>query len=141
VDGLRVTRALVIPASELVESFARAGGPGGQNVNKVSSKAEVRWNPSASSALDERDRAWLLERLGRRLTAAGDLVVTSSRTRDQSRNRADARARLAELVRAALVRPRRRVSTRPTRGSVERRLSGKKRRGAIKRARTHGTDD
>lgn len=140
-DDLRVTHGLAIPAAELSESFTRSAGPGGQNVNKVSTKVELRWNPASSAALTERDRTWLLERLASRLTTEGDLIVRSSRTRDQSRNRADARLQLAELVRAALRRPRRRVATRPTRGAVERRITGKKRRGQLKRARTRKPDE
>jgi ribosome-associated protein len=134
-DDLRVTRAIVIPGAELAESFSRAAGPGGQNVNKVASKVELRWNPATSVALGEADRAWLLERLARQITSSGDLVVRASRTRDQVRNRAEARERLVELVRAALARPRRRIATRPGRGAVERRLQGKKRRSKIKHAR------
>ncbi len=140
-DDLRVTHALVIPAAELSETFSRSTGPGGQNVNKVASKVELRWNPSASAALADRDRAWLLERLGRRLTTSGDLVVRSSLTRDQVRNRADARLRMADMLRAALHRPRRRVATKPSRGSVERRITGKKRRADVKRARTRRPGD
>jgi ribosome-associated protein len=138
VRDLRVTQALVIPASELAESFVRSAGPGGQNVNKVSSKVELRWNPAASAALaalPERDRTWLLSRLAARLTVAGDLVVRSSQTRDQARNRTDARHRLAETLRAALRRPRRRIATRPSRGAVERRIEGKKKRAETKRRR------
>jgi ribosome-associated protein len=138
VRDLRVTQALVIPASELTESFVRSTGPGGQNVNKVSSKVELRWSPASSAALaalTERDRTWLLSRLASTLTAAGDLVVRSSHTRDQARNRTDARHRMAELLRAALRRPRRRIATKPTRGAVERRLTGKKRRAQTKRSR------
>ena len=131
----------MIPGDELAESFSRSAGPGGQNVNKVASKVELRWNPRTSRALGAADRAWLLERLAGRITSSGDLVVRSSRTRDQVRNRADARERLAELLRAALVRPRRRVATRPGRGAVERRLTGKKRRGQIKQARRTRPDD
>lgn len=134
-DDLSVTRTIAIPADELAETFSRAAGPGGQNVNKVASKVELRWRVADSRALGEKDRAWLLERLAGRITSSGDLVVRSSSTRDQARNRADARERLAELVRAALVRPRKRVATRPGRGAVERRLAGKKRRGKIKQAR------
>ncbi len=141
---LRVTQALVIPASELTESFVRSAGPGGQNVNKVSSKVELRWSPASSAALaglSERDRTWLLSRLASKLTAAGDLVVRSSHTRDQARNRTDARHRLAELLRAALRRPRRRIATKPTRGAVERRIEGKKRTGERKRGRRSPADD
>jgi ribosome-associated protein len=142
VDDLRISQALVIPAAELSERFMRSAGPGGQNVNKVASKVELRWNPGASAALRERDREWLLARLRPNLTVAGDLVVRSSLTRDQVRNRADARARLADMVRAALRRPRPRVGTKPTRGSVERRLGAKRRRSQTKRGRGRDpTDD
>jgi ribosome-associated protein len=135
VDDLRIGPTLTIPDDELTEAFSRAGGPGGQNVNKVSSKVELRWNLPSSRALSPEVREQLLARLGKQLTVAGDLLVVSSRTRDQVRNRADARERLAELVRAALVRPRKRKKTRPSRGSVERRLGEKKRRALTKRAR------
>lgn len=140
-DDLRVTRAIAIPGDELSESFSRSAGPGGQNVNKVASKVELRWSLAGSRALGEADRAWLLERLADRITSSGDLVVRSSLTRDQARNRADARERLAELVRAALVRPRKRVKTRPGRGAIERRLKGKKRRGELKQARRTRPDE
>ena len=135
-----MTRSVIIPAAELEERFSRASGPGGQNVNKVASKVELRWNARTSSALRESDRSWILARLSGRLTEAGELVVRASRTRDQVRNRAEARARLADLVRAALARPRRRVATRPSRSSVERRLSGKKRRATLKRNRQPSED-
>jgi ribosome-associated protein len=137
-DALVVTPRLAIPDDELGERFVRSGGPGGQNVNKVASKVELRWTPGASRALvglDERDRSWLLERLAPRLTDAGELLVTSTLTRDQLQNRGDARDKLAAIVRAALVRPRTRKKTRPTRGSVERRIGEKKRRSATKRER------
>lgn len=135
---LAVSRRMAIPVSELAFSFARSSGPGGQNVNKVESKVELRWCPARSravAALDEGTRSWLLERLSPRLTASGDLVVTSSRTRDQIKNREDARDKLAAIVREALVRPRVRKRTRPTRASAERRIQEKKRRGAVKRIR------
>jgi ribosome-associated protein len=142
VDDLRISQALVIPAAELSERFVRSTGPGGQNVNKVASKVELRWNPGASAALRERDREWLLARLRRNLTTTGELLVRSSLTRDQIRNRADARARLADMIRAALRRPRPRLATQPTRGSVERRLGAKRRRSHTKRGRARGpTDD
>jgi ribosome-associated protein len=134
-DDLRVTRAIAIPGDELVESFSRAAGPGGQNVNKVASKVELRWNPGASRALGDADRAWLMERLAGRITSSGDVLVRASRTRDQVRNRQEARERLAELIRQALARPRKRVATRPGKGAVERRLAGKKRRAKLKHAR------
>ena len=131
----------MIPGDELSESFSRTDGQCGQNVNKVASKVELRWSPAASRALGEADRAWLLERLAGQITSSGDLLVRSSLTRDQARNRADARDRLADLVRAALVRPRKRVKTRPGRGAIERRLKGKKRRGEIKQGRRTRPDE
>jgi ribosome-associated protein len=141
-DGdLRVSPRLTIPAAELRESFARSGGPGGQNVNKVSSKVELRWKPGESAALSATDRAWLLSRLARRLTTAGDLVVRSTRTRDQLQNRADARDQLVAVLRTALVRPRKRIATRPGKGAVERRLAGKKRRAEVKKQRLRRPDD
>jgi ribosome-associated protein len=132
---LRVGPTLTIPQDELAISFSRSGGPGGQNVNKVASKAEVRWVPAHSRAIAAADREWLLGRLASHLTLAGELVVASTKTRDQLRNRADAEAKLAELVRRALVRPKPRRATKPTKASKERRLAGKRARAQVKRAR------
>lgn len=132
---LRISPALTIPEDELSVAFSRSGGPGGQNVNKVASKAEVRWVPAASRALSEPDRQWLLSRLGARLTVQGELIIVSTKTRDQVRNRADAEEKLAALVREALQRPKPRRATKPTRGSKERRLKEKKVRADIKRTR------
>ena len=130
-----MTERIAIPAAELRVSFARSSGPGGQNVNKVETKVELRWRPAESSALNQRDREWLLRRLSSKLTADGDLIVTSSRTRDQNRNREDARTKMARLIAAALERPKRRRRTQPSGASVRRRLEEKKRRGRIKSAR------
>jgi ribosome-associated protein len=135
VADITVTDRIAIPARELRLAFARSSGPGGQNVNKVSSKVELRWTPATSEALTETDRAWLLKKLARRLTADGELIVTSDRTRDQGKNRADAQAKLAAIVAAALIRPKKRRPTRPTRASKERRLGAKKHRAEIKRGR------
>ena len=132
---LPISETLVIPARELRESFARSGGPGGQNVNKVETKAELRWTPGESSALSDADRIWLLRRLGSRLTAEGELLITSTRTRDQSRNRGDAREKMAEVVRRALQRPKRRKKTRPGKGAIEGRLQEKRRRSDAKQKR------
>jgi ribosome-associated protein len=130
-----VSPRLTIPAGELGIAFARSGGPGGQNVNKVSSKVELRWNPASSSALAEADRIWLLERLANKLTSEGDLIVTSTLTRDQGKNRDDASSKLALVVRTALDRPKTRRPTKPTRSSKRRRVEGKRHRAEIKKNR------
>ncbi len=130
-----VSPRLTIPASELSLAFARSGGPGGQNVNKVSSKVELRWNPTTSAALQPDDRTWLLSRLANRLTTDGTLIVTSTATRDQVKNRDDALSKLALIVRAALERPKKRYATKPTRASKRRRVEDKRHRAAIKRTR------
>ena len=134
-EELVVNDRITIPAAELDIAFARSGGPGGQHVNKVESKVEIRWRPAASAVLNLEDLVHLLARLAGRLTAAGELVVTSSRTRDQVRNREDARQKLAALIREGLQRPKRRRRTRPTRQSVESRLRGKKERSQVKQGR------
>ena len=134
-----ITPRLTIPAGELSIAFARSGGPGGQNVNKVSSKAELRWNPATSTALTPDDRAWLLHNLASRLTTEGELIITSTLTRDQLQNREDALAKLAVIVRSALFRPKPRKATRPTRASKRRRVNDKRHRAQIKANRR--TDD
>lgn len=132
---LFVKAGVVIPDGELEVQFARSGGPGGQNVNKVATKVEVRFNPSTSRALTDYDRTWLLQRLATKLTGQGELIVTSDLTRNQGQNRRDALEKLAALLREALKRPKHRRATRPTRGSVERRIDAKRRRSDIKRQR------
>ena len=131
-DDLIVSPALVIPAAELRLSFSRSGGPGGQNVNKVATKVELRWAPAASAALAAPDRERLLRRLAGRLTGDGDLVVTSSRTRDQARNREDARRKLASLILGAVARPKLRKRTTPTPSAIQERLRQKKQHARIK---------
>ena len=130
-----INAGLTIPAGELSISFARSGGPGGQNVNKVASKVDLRWNPRTSAALGETDRAWLLERLANKLTGDGTLIVTSTLTRDQIKNRDDAESKLALIVRAALDRPKARRPTKVSRGAKRRRVEDKRHRSEIKRNR------
>ena len=132
---LVVTPRLTIPGGELAIAFARSGGPGGQNVNKVASKVELRWNPVTSLALGDTDRAWLVEQLRSRLTGDGTLIVTSTKTRDQLQNRDDAESKLVLIVRSALERPKERRATRPSRASKRRRVAAKKHRSEIKRNR------
>jgi len=139
-EDVVVTPAVIIPAGELAIAFARSGGPGGQNVNKVASKVELRWNPLTSAVLSVDERAWLLERLKSRLTSDGTLIVTSSATRDQGKNRSDALEKLALIVRNALARPTPRRATKPSRGAKRRRLADKRHQADRKRARSGSAD-
>jgi ribosome-associated protein len=140
VSDIVVTPRIVIPSEELTEQFVRSSGAGGQNVNKVSSKVELRWTPQTSSALSFDDRAYLLTKLGGRLTLDGELIITSDKYRDQPRNRADAAEKLAAIVRTALLRPKPRKKTKPSRGAKERRIKAKKQRGETKAGRRASFD-
>ncbi|MCC6764455.1 MAG: aminoacyl-tRNA hydrolase [Deltaproteobacteria bacterium] len=138
---LRVNDRLAIPAVELDLTFVRAGGPGGQNVNKVASKAVVRFDLAHSTAFPTDLRTRALARLRSKLTQAGELIVTNGTTRDQGRNREAALARLAALLAGAVARPRARRPTKPSAAAVERRLEGKQRRARLKHARRAPTPD
>ena len=137
---LIVTSTFSLPESELVERFLRADGPGGQHVNRTESAVELRFDVRQSTTLAEEARARLLARRDRRLTSTGVLVIQGRRFRDQARNRDDVRARLATIIRGALVPPKRRLATKPTRTSRERRLQDKQRRSVVKQARARRAD-
>lgn len=138
---LHVRRGLTIPGSELREAASRSGGPGGQHVNKASTRVTLRWNARESEAPSDLQRRRLLRRLARRLTRAGDLVVHASRHRSRSRNRELARERLAELVRDATATTRKRVPSAPSRTARQRRLDTKRHRSSIKRSRGRVPED
>src|SRR5262245_5641899 len=132
---IRVTDQISIDEAELSETFVRASGPGGQNVNKLATAVQLRFDVRHSPSLPPDVRVRLGRLAGRRLTQDGVLVITAQSHRTQERNRADALDRLIELIRAAAVRPKPRRRTRPTAASRERRIEGKKRRAGVKRLR------
>jgi ribosome-associated protein len=138
---LRITDEIAIADWELAESFVRASGPGGQNVNKVSSAVELRFEAARSPHLPAPVKARLRRLAGRRWTDEGAIVIRAEETRSQARNREIARERLAALIRAALKPPRRRIPTRPTLAAKRRRVEAKTRRGQIKTLRGRVTGD
>ena len=136
-----VNAHIQIADEEISWSFARSGGPGGQNVNKVSSKAVLRWNVNASPNLPPDVKARLYELYGGQITTEGDLVITSQRYRDQPRNREDCLEKLCGMIRHATFKPRPRKATRATRGSRERRLAAKRHQSARKQQRRGPSND
>ena len=137
---LEISSQLSIAEDELVERFVRSSGPGGQNVNKVATAVELRFDAARSPSLPEDVRARLLARRDRRITDEGVVVISAQRFRTQERYREDARERLAAIIQAATIAPVKRVATKPTRASKERRLTGKRERSQIKRTRSAGWD-
>ena len=138
---IRVTDHIALDEDELVESFVRAGGPGGQNVNKVATAVQLRFDVRGSRSLPNDVAIRLMRLAGSRLTNDGVVVITGQRFRTQERNREDARERLFEMIREAAVRPTPRVKTRPTLASKKRRVEAKKRRSTVKSLRQGRPDE
>lgn len=132
---LVVTDRILIPDDEFRFEFARSGGPGGQNVNKVSSKATLRWTPATSPSLPVAVRERLLRAIAGKLTNEGELLVTSQKTRDQARNIDDCLDKLRQMILKASQPPKVRRATKPTKGSQERRVESKSRRSDVKKLR------
>ncbi len=140
-EPLRINSRIIIPPSELRFSFVRSSGPGGQNVNKVNSKAQLRWSVVRSESLPEDVRSRLLARYARRISDRGDIVLASQRYRDQARNVGDCLTKLREMLAAVATPPKRRKKTQPPRSASESRLRDKRAKAEKKRRRAGPPDD
>lgn len=137
---MRITPTLDIDETELEERFVRASGPGGQNVNKVSTAVELRFNLAANRSIPDYALSKLKRLAGRRITTEGVIVIQADRFRSQEQNRSDARERLQELIAEALERPKPRIKTKPSRGAREERIKAKAVRGKVKKMRSRKVD-
>ena len=133
---MRITPAFDIDKSELEERFVRSSGPGGQNVNKVSTAVELRFNLAANTSIPDYARAKLKRLAGRRLTLDGVIIIQADRFRSQEQNRSDARERLKDLIAEALIVQKKRIKTKPSRSAKERRVDSKTTRGHVKKLRS-----
>jgi len=140
-DELVITNAVRIPLAEIEFTSSRSGGPGGQNVNKVNSRIQLRWNPNTSPSIEPDVAERFVKLAGKRMTKEGEILITCQEHRDAPKNKADGLERLAELLRAALVKPRIRKATKPSRGSKERRLKEKRFRSETKLGRKNPSSD
>jgi ribosome-associated protein len=139
--ALVVNDQITIPAAELHATFARSAGPGGQNVNKVNTKAVLRWQAAATPSLPEAVLRRFLTRYANRINGEGELVLSADEHREQSRNLNSCRERLQQMILSVVTPPRRRVKTRPSRAAVERRIKAKQRTSEKKRGRRMGSSD
>jgi ribosome-associated protein len=139
--ALVVNDLITIPAAELQATFARSAGPGGQNVNKVNTKAVLRWQAAATPSLPEAIRRRFLTRYANRINGEGELVLSADEHREQSRNLGACREKLQQMILAVATPPRRRVKTRPSRAAVERRIKAKQQQSEKKQRRRGGRDE
>jgi ribosome-associated protein len=140
-NSMQITPNLFIDEKEIIETFIRSSGPGGQNVNKVATAVQIRFDVAHSTSLSEEVRIRLLVMVRSRLTKEGVLIITAQRYRSQDQNRLDARRRLAEIIYRATLAPKKRVATKPTKASKENRLAHKAHRSRIKRSRQELWDE
>lgn len=134
---IQITRTITINEDDIKVEFVRSSGPGGQNVNKVATSAQIRFDVKQSTAFPDNVRKRLIRLAGKRITEEGELVISARRFRTQEQNRRDAVQRLTDLIRLAAALPKRRIKTKPTHASKSRRLDSKHRRGTIKDGRKH----